>query len=205
MSATFSRALRHMAWANQRVYASLGTLPDEALESFIVNPEWSAKRIIQHIVSGADWYVYCLTGGMWSEVPTPSVVADVPALAKMLAMPNPGCALPNKGTAGDGAAAVPSGAAISAAKEACSCCSCCCSGSGCCEDRVAAAASDKGGGAAPPPAGDAAGAGASRVLWPSGPAKKKAPGTGGAAGRVGAGGTARRRVRGLTHREARGA
>ncbi len=85
MSATFSRALRHMAWANQRVYASLGTLPDEALESFIVNPEWSAKRIIQHIVSGADWYVYCLTGAMWSEVPTPSVVADVPALAKMLA------------------------------------------------------------------------------------------------------------------------
>lgn len=85
MSATSSRALRHMAWANQRVYASLGMLPDESLNSYIVNPEWSAGRIIQHIVSGADWYVYCLTEAMWSEVPTPSVIADVPALAKLLA------------------------------------------------------------------------------------------------------------------------
>ncbi|MCX6452137.1 MAG: hypothetical protein NT174_03555 [Actinobacteria bacterium] len=85
MSATSHRALRHMAWANQRVYASLGTLPDESLNSYIVNPEWSAQRILQHIVSGADWYVFCLTGKMWSEVPTPSAITDVPALAKMLA------------------------------------------------------------------------------------------------------------------------
>ena len=85
MSATASRALRHMAWANQQVYNSLASLPDAALRSFIVNPEWSAQRIIQHIVSGADWYVYCLTGAMWSEVPTPSEISDIPRLAKMLA------------------------------------------------------------------------------------------------------------------------
>lgn len=85
MSATSSRALRHMAWANQRVYDSLQGLPDAALDAYMVNPEWSARRILQHIVSGADWYVYCLTGAMWSEVPTPSVIADVPALARTLA------------------------------------------------------------------------------------------------------------------------
>lgn len=85
MSATASRALRHMAWANQQVYNSLASLPSEALKSFIVNPEWSAQRILQHIVSGADWYVYCLTGAMWSEVPTPSEISDIPRLATMLA------------------------------------------------------------------------------------------------------------------------
>ena len=85
MPATGNRALRHMAWANQRVYHSLNSLPDEALTSFIVNPEWNAQRIIQHIVSGADWYVYCLTGEMWSEVPTPSTIKEIEELAVMLA------------------------------------------------------------------------------------------------------------------------
>lgn len=74
-----------MAWANQRVYESIQALPVEALDSFIVNNEWTAGKILKHIVSGADWYLYCLRGGKLQEAPLPLSMADVAALAADLA------------------------------------------------------------------------------------------------------------------------
>lgn len=85
MSISTKRSLEHMAWANQEVYRAIQTLEDEALGSYIVNPEWTAATILQHIASGADWYVYCLTGAMWHENPTPQIIADVAVNAKALA------------------------------------------------------------------------------------------------------------------------
>lgn len=85
MTITTARLLRHMAWANQRVYQSIQSLPDESLESFIVNPEWTAKQILKHITSGADWYLYCLEGGSLREIRQPSNMSDVANLAKILA------------------------------------------------------------------------------------------------------------------------
>lgn len=55
MAISTSRLLRHMAWANQKVFSSVQTLPDGALESFIVNEEWTVKHILHHIVAGAEW------------------------------------------------------------------------------------------------------------------------------------------------------
>ena len=79
------RALRHMAWANARVYAAVSTLPDESLAAYIVNPEWTAGRILQHIVSGSTWYVHCLGIQRYQDVPMPSTMADVRDLAESLA------------------------------------------------------------------------------------------------------------------------
>ncbi|NDI24876.1 MAG: hypothetical protein EBY87_05040, partial [Actinobacteria bacterium] len=47
------RLLKHMAWANQKVYSAAETLPDEAFGAYIVNPEWTVARILEHIVGGA--------------------------------------------------------------------------------------------------------------------------------------------------------
>ena len=47
-----NRLLRHMAWANQRVYDAVQKLPDKALTAYITNPHWSAGHILQHIVYG---------------------------------------------------------------------------------------------------------------------------------------------------------
>jgi len=80
------RSLRHMAWANQRLYAACSTLPDEALDAYIVNPEWTARQILQHIVSGADWYVYCLGIANWNDIPHPKVITDISKLAQTLAI-----------------------------------------------------------------------------------------------------------------------
>lgn len=73
-----------MSWANQEVYAACSSLPEEALEAYIINPDWSARQILQHIVSGADWFVYCLGIAEWSDIPTPKTISDISTLAKRL-------------------------------------------------------------------------------------------------------------------------
>ena len=84
MPISMDRALRHMSWANQRVYSAFQALPDEALDSYIVNPEWTARRLLQHIVASADWYVYCLGIASWHDVPEPKSIADIASLALTL-------------------------------------------------------------------------------------------------------------------------
>ena len=84
MSATTHRLLRHMAWANQKTFESVKNLPDLALGAYIVNAEWTADRILQHIVSGADWYVYCLTGTPLRDIKLPEWMADLNLLQQHL-------------------------------------------------------------------------------------------------------------------------
>ncbi|NDC52198.1 MAG: hypothetical protein EBZ66_03450 [Actinobacteria bacterium] len=79
------RLLKHMAWANQKVYSAAETLPDEAFGAYIVNPEWTVARILEHIVGGATWYVNRLEIEKWKEIPTPKSGADVKVLKTMLA------------------------------------------------------------------------------------------------------------------------
>ena len=49
-----------MAWANQEVIGEISKLPQEALDAYIVNPEWTVGKIIRHIASGSNWYVWRL-------------------------------------------------------------------------------------------------------------------------------------------------
>jgi uncharacterized damage-inducible protein DinB len=74
-----------MAWANDKVYTAAESLPDEALGAYIVNSEWTAGQILEHIVGGATWYVHRLTGEPWTDIPFPKSAADIPNLKKMLA------------------------------------------------------------------------------------------------------------------------
>jgi len=85
MNETTTRTLRHMAWANQRVYSAVQALPDDSLASYISNPEWTAGVILKHIVDGATWYVYCLGVTMWTDIPDVKTMNDLPKLASMLA------------------------------------------------------------------------------------------------------------------------
>ena len=50
MTISLARALRHMAWANQKVYDAVELLPEESLKSFVVNEEWMAYEIKE-----CDW------------------------------------------------------------------------------------------------------------------------------------------------------
>jgi uncharacterized damage-inducible protein DinB len=86
MAISMDRSVRHMAWANQRVYAAFSALPDVALDAYIVNPEWTARRILQHIVASADWYVYCLGIAPWHGFDEPKTISELAGLAKTLEM-----------------------------------------------------------------------------------------------------------------------
>ena len=85
MSATTSRLLRHMDWANQRVFDAVKGLPDLALGAYIVKEEWTAGRILQHIVGGADYFVFCLTEAPTRERKLPESMTDLNPLQEQLA------------------------------------------------------------------------------------------------------------------------
>ena len=73
-----------MAWANQRVFEAVSSLPDESLAAYLTNTDWSAAEILWHIVSGADSYVARLTGTDKSILQKPSRMSDVSVLAEEL-------------------------------------------------------------------------------------------------------------------------
>ena len=85
MSETTARLFRHSAWASQRVYEAVTELPLEALDAYVSDPEWSVGRILQHIVGGADWYVYCLAQAPLGDQKKPADMDDVRSLAAELA------------------------------------------------------------------------------------------------------------------------
>ena len=51
-----------MAWANQEVLSRVSQFPDEALQSFISDPEWTARAIIEHFATSAGFYEFRLGG-----------------------------------------------------------------------------------------------------------------------------------------------
>jgi uncharacterized damage-inducible protein DinB len=73
-----------MSWANERVFTAVQALPDEALTSYLVNPDFDAARILQHIVEGAEWFAYCLCQNPWRPRIRPKTMADVVVLANEL-------------------------------------------------------------------------------------------------------------------------
>lgn len=56
------RALRHLAWADEWMFDRLTDLPADALLARYAPDSWSVARLALHIVGGAGWYRYCLTG-----------------------------------------------------------------------------------------------------------------------------------------------
>jgi uncharacterized damage-inducible protein DinB len=55
-----AKLLKHMAWANQEILGLVSESPDEALDAYSVNPEWTVREIARHIASSATWYGYRL-------------------------------------------------------------------------------------------------------------------------------------------------
>jgi uncharacterized damage-inducible protein DinB len=47
---------KHMAWANQEIYKEVQKLDEKVLDYFIIDPEWTVKNIMIHIVGAAHIY-----------------------------------------------------------------------------------------------------------------------------------------------------
>ena len=83
---TLDRLLRHMAWANQALITRLAGQPADALALTAPNNEWSAGRILAHLVGAAGNYANRLDG-LPRQEPTDATAsaADLPAMAEKLA------------------------------------------------------------------------------------------------------------------------
>jgi uncharacterized damage-inducible protein DinB len=68
------KLLRHMAWANQEILGKVADLPNEALDAYVVNPEWTVREILNHIVRSAHFYGYRL------QMRTPELASSGEAL-----------------------------------------------------------------------------------------------------------------------------
>lgn len=69
------RFLQHLAWADDRFFAQLATLPDQAMEARYAPQAWTVGKLATHIVRGAEWCCYCLAGLPWTDL-TPARGAD---------------------------------------------------------------------------------------------------------------------------------
>ena len=92
------KLFKHMSWANQQIVGKLAQLPNEALDSYAVNPEWTVREIARHICSSATWYGWRLLDKTKlsqgeldalkakldaTEIP-PATAQDIPALLEKM-------------------------------------------------------------------------------------------------------------------------
>jgi len=67
-----TRGLRHLAWADDWLFARLAEYPPDAMLARFAPEAWSVARLAIHIVGGAEWYRYCLTATPWTDLVPPS-------------------------------------------------------------------------------------------------------------------------------------
>lgn len=79
-----TRALEHLAWADERFFSQFAALPEEAMEARYAPDQWPAGRLAVHIVDGAAWYRYCLTGTPWPDLAWVRTPADLGTLLPQL-------------------------------------------------------------------------------------------------------------------------
>lgn len=77
------RMLKHMAWSNQHVLHFLQELPDEALDAYVVNPEWNVGRIVGHLVGASGRLGYHLSRDEVTSVDRPQTMTDVAKLVPL--------------------------------------------------------------------------------------------------------------------------
>jgi uncharacterized damage-inducible protein DinB len=79
-----TRSLRHLAWADARLFDDLAALPPEALQARYAPDAWTVGQLAMHIVGGAEWYAHCLAGTPWTELEIPGGAEELHGLAQRL-------------------------------------------------------------------------------------------------------------------------
>ena len=59
-------------------------MPDAALAVSYAPGAWHIAQLAAHIVGAAEWYRYCLTGALWTDLAEPVTGADIEGLRSYL-------------------------------------------------------------------------------------------------------------------------
>ena len=84
MTLNLERALKHMSWANQEVYKLIAALPDEALDAYATDPDWTVGEILRHITSSSGGYGARLKGMDAEVLVRPTTMQELQIIAKQL-------------------------------------------------------------------------------------------------------------------------
>ena len=84
MTLNLERALKHMSWANQEVYKLIIPLPDEALNAYATDPDWTVGEILRHIASSSGGYGARLKGNDVEVSVRPKTMQELKVIAKQL-------------------------------------------------------------------------------------------------------------------------
>ncbi len=68
--------LKHMAWANQEIYKEVQKLDNEVLNYYVIDPEWTVRKILIHIVGAGHLYGQRLDGDPFSPFKLESIFGD---------------------------------------------------------------------------------------------------------------------------------
>lgn len=79
-----TRSLRHLAWADAKLFADLAAMPAAAYDVPTKEGGQTVGELARHIVDGAEWYCFCLNGNPWTELPLPRSREDLTVLATRL-------------------------------------------------------------------------------------------------------------------------
>ncbi len=79
-----TRALRHLAWADERFLGAFAALPEPAMGARYAPDHWPAGHLAAHIIGGASWYGYCLTGAPELDTTWVRTPADIGGLVPQL-------------------------------------------------------------------------------------------------------------------------
>ena len=83
---TLDRLLRHMAWANGQLLGRLAAQPADVLALVAPRNEWSAGRILAHLLNAAQGYASRMEGvPRPPDVETPTTAAELAELGSRLA------------------------------------------------------------------------------------------------------------------------
>jgi uncharacterized damage-inducible protein DinB len=85
MTISLQRALEHMAWANQEIYKLIAELPDEALDAYATDPEFTVREILRHIATSSGGLAAILEGEKNEVIEQPKHMAELLEVTKKLA------------------------------------------------------------------------------------------------------------------------
>jgi uncharacterized damage-inducible protein DinB len=80
--------LEHLAWSDDQIFWKLDEVSVEAFNLSLVSGERTVGDLARHIVDGAEWFRYVLTGEPWTDLKVPTSKEEMAALRQHLARLN---------------------------------------------------------------------------------------------------------------------
>ena len=74
---TLERALKHTAWADDKLFTAIAAMPSSALTARFTREGRRVGEMLMHIAGGAEWYRFLLGGGQWTRLEAPTNPTEV--------------------------------------------------------------------------------------------------------------------------------